>query len=43
MQLSHTHPVTTATFDDPNLVSASGLVPAVKLAANAGLQELADK
>ncbi|WP_026820774.1 IS1380 family transposase [Arthrobacter castelli] len=43
MQLSHTPPVATATFDDPNLVSSAGLVPAVKLAADAGLGELAGK
>jgi len=32
MQLSHTHPVAGAVFDDPNLVSAAGLVPVVALA-----------
>ncbi len=41
MQLSHTHPVTTAVFDDPNLVSSAGLVPLVKLAQDAGLTALA--
>ncbi|MDN5777020.1 MAG: IS1380 family transposase, partial [Humibacillus sp.] len=41
MQLSHTRPVTTATFDDPNLVVAAGLVPLVKLAQTAGLTKLA--
>ena len=41
MQLSHTRPVTTATFDDPNLVAAAGLVPLVKLAQTAGLKKLA--
>jgi hypothetical protein len=41
MQLSHTRPVTTAVFDDPNLVSSAGLVPAVKLAQDAGLTQLA--
>ena len=30
-------------FDDPNLVSAAGLVPAVKLATGAGLAVLADR
>ncbi len=30
-------------FDDPNLVSAAGLVPVVKLAADAGLAVLADR
>ena len=43
MQLSHTHPVKSAVFDDPNLVSSAGLVPAVKLAARAGLAVLADR
>jgi len=41
MQLSHTRPVTSAVFDDPNLVSAAGLVPLVKLAQTAGLTKLA--
>ena len=41
MQLSHTRPVTSAVFDDPNLVAAAGLVPLVKLAQAAGLTELA--
>ncbi len=40
-QLSHTRPVTSAVFDDPNLVSAAGLVPLVKLARTAGLTDLA--
>src|SRR5680860_348495 len=42
MQLSHSHPVTSAVFDDPNLVSSAGLVPMVSLARSAGLHELAD-
>lgn len=42
MQLSHTRPVVSATFDEPNLVSAAGLVPMLGLAAKAGLHELAD-
>src|SRR5699024_8695199 len=42
MQLSHTRPVVTATFDEPNLVSAAGLVPILALAAKAGLHDLAD-
>ncbi len=41
MQLSHTRPVASAVFDDPNLVSAAGLVPLVKLAQLAGLSKLA--
>ena len=32
MQLSHTHPVASAVFDDPNLVSCAGLVPIAALA-----------
>src|SRR5260370_23655476 len=41
MQLSHTRAVVGASFDDPNLVSAVGLVPVMRLAATAGLAELA--
>lgn len=43
MQLSHTRPVVSATFDDPNLVSAAGLVPLVALAEEAGLRGLGDE
>jgi Transposase DDE domain group 1 len=43
MQLSHTRRVVSALFDDPNLVSAAGLVPVMKLAEKAGLQALAQK
>lgn len=43
MQFSHTRRVVSATFDDPNLVSAAGLVPVMKLAQNAGLRGLADE
>ena len=43
MQLSHTRPVKSAVFDDPNLVSSAGLVPAVRLATLAGLAVLADR
>lgn len=43
MQLSHTRRVVSATFDDPNLVSAAGLVPVLRLAESAGLSELARK
>src|SRR5450830_143315 len=43
MQLSHTRRVMSAFFDDPNLVSAVGLVPIMKLAEKAGLRALADK
>ena len=42
MQLSHSRSVVSATFDDPNLVSAAGLVPVMKLAQKAGLRTLAD-
>jgi len=41
MRLCHTQPVAGATFDEPNLVSAAGLVPVMRLAADAGLGELA--
>ena len=43
MQLSHTRPVVSATFDEPNLVSAAGLVPVMALARKARLRELADE
>ena len=43
MQLSHTRPVASAIFDDPNLVSCSGLVPIVALAQHCGLAALADE
>ncbi|MDJ0396690.1 IS1380 family transposase [Rhodococcus sp. G-MC3] len=42
MQLSHTRPVTAARFDDPNLVSAAGLVPVLALAQRSWLLALAD-
>jgi hypothetical protein len=38
--LLHTAAKTRATFDDPNLVSHAGLVPAVRLAENVGLEDL---
>src|SRR4051794_34034205 len=41
--LSHTTAATSAVFDDPNLVSSAGLVPALALAERAGLRELADQ
>jgi hypothetical protein len=41
MRLCHTEPVTAARFDEPNLVSAAGLVPVMRLAAEAGLNEFA--
>ena len=43
MQLSHTRPVVSATFDEPNLVSAAGLVPLMVLAEEAGLRALGDE
>ena len=42
-QLSHAAPIGRRVFDDPNLVSCAGLVPAVALAERAGLSELADR
>ena len=40
MKASHTiRPV----FDDPNLVSAAGLVPALRLAESAGLYDLLEE
>ena len=42
MQLSHTRPVASACFDDPNLVSCAGLVPMAALARRCGLAVLAD-
>jgi Transposase DDE domain group 1 len=41
MVLSHTRPVKSAVFDDPNLVSSAGLVPMLALARSAGLAQLA--
>jgi Transposase DDE domain group 1 len=43
MQLSHTRPVASAAFDDPNLVSCAGLVPMAALAHKCGLAVLADE
>ena len=43
MQVSHTTRAVSASFDDSNLVSSAGLVPAMKLAEKAGLRLLADK
>jgi hypothetical protein len=41
MRLCHTRPVRAASFDEPNLVSSAGLVPVMRLAADAGLGDLA--
>jgi hypothetical protein len=43
MKLSHTPGSISAVFDEPNLVSSAGLVPAVALAASSGLPALADE
>ena len=43
MQLSHARAVASASFDEPNLVSAAGLVPLMGLARRAGLRELGDR
>jgi Transposase DDE domain group 1 len=40
MRLLHTAAKTSACFDDPNLVSHAGLVPAVRLVQNVGLEDL---
>jgi hypothetical protein len=40
MRLLHTAVKTRAVFDDPNLVSHAGLVPAMRLASNVGLEDL---
>jgi hypothetical protein len=41
VKLSHTFPVRSAAFDDPNLTSTAGLVPTMRLAERAGLYQLA--
>ncbi|PZU41722.1 MAG: IS1380 family transposase [Microbacterium sp.] len=41
MQFKHAPAAVSAVFDDPNLVSAAGLVPMLRLAQRAGLAELA--
>ena len=43
MQVSHAARSAVASFDDPNLVSAAGLLPVVRLAEKAGLRRLADQ
>lgn len=43
MKLSHTPRRSSVAFDDPNLVSAGGLVPVMALAESAGLRDLADE
>ena len=41
MQFKHAPAAVSAKFDDPNLVSAAGLVPMLRLARTAGLDQLA--
>ena len=43
MQLSHTAGRMSARFDEPNLIGSAGLVPAIALAGQIGLGELADE
>jgi hypothetical protein len=43
MQLCQTRAATSGRFDDPNLVSAAGLVPVLALADAAGLRGLTDE
>ena len=43
MQVSHAASRASASFDDPNLVSAAGLLPIMRLAEKAGLRALAQK
>jgi hypothetical protein len=43
VQLSHTPRAISAVFDDPNLVSAAGLVPIVAVAEQVGLRSLVDE
>jgi hypothetical protein len=43
VKLSHTLAATSAVFDEPSLVSAAGLIPALGLAEAAGLQRLAQQ
>ena len=42
MQVSHKPSAVSVSFDEPNLVSAAGLLPVMTLACDAGLHELAD-
>jgi hypothetical protein len=43
MRLLHTAAKTSACFDDPNLIAHAGLVPAVRLVQNVGLEDLVDQ
>lgn len=40
MRLLHTAAKSRASFDDPNLVSQAGLVPAARLTENVGMEDL---
>jgi hypothetical protein len=40
MRVAHSSPAIASVFDDPNLVSAAGLAPAMVLAQRAGLSDL---
>ena len=42
MRVSHAAKAAVASFDGPNLVSAAGLLPVMRLAERAGLRRLAD-
>ena len=42
MQVSHTPAAVSASFDEPNLVSAAGLLPVMRLAQGIGLRDLVD-
>ncbi|MCQ6271803.1 IS1380 family transposase, partial [Pseudarthrobacter sp. R1] len=43
MQVSHKPSAVSVSFDEPNLVSAAGLLPVMTLARDAGLHELGDE
>ena len=43
MQVSHTPAAVSASFDEPNLVSAAGLLPVMRLAQGIGLRDLVDE
>jgi hypothetical protein len=43
VQVSHATRTAVGSFDDPNLVSAAGLLPIMRLAERAGLRNLADR
>lgn len=42
MQVSHAARTAAASFDDPNIVSAAGLLPVMRFAERVGLRGLAD-